>query len=257
MVDVDPGRMAQVISNLLTNAAKYTPTEGDIHVHARREGGEVILEVTDNGIGIPAETIGRVFDPFVQDQQALDRARGGLGLGLTIVRNFVQLHGGTVTASSGGANQGSTFSVRLPALVREEPAFDERTTQPVPVQRANVRRVLVVDDNVDAADMVVATLEALGHHAEAAHDGPSALVLAARLRPNIALLDIGLPVMDGYELARRFRELPELRDTRLIALTGYGSESDRARSLEAGFDEHLVKPLRLERLEEVLDARPS
>ncbi len=257
LVDVDAGRMAQVISNLLTNAAKYTPAEGEIQVVAEREGADILLHVRDNGIGIPAESIGRVFEPFVQDEQALDRARGGLGLGLTIVRNFVELHGGSVTVASPGRNGGSTFTVRLPAVVLGDAADDLRTTQPFKVPRPNMRRVLVVDDNVDAADLVVETLSALGHQAEAAHDGPSALVAAARLRPNIALLDIGLPVMDGYELARRFRELPELRNTKLVALTGYGTESDRARSLEAGFDEHLVKPLALERLEEVLDSSSS
>jgi signal transduction histidine kinase len=257
LVDVDAGRIAQVISNLLTNAAKYTPAEGEIDVVAEREGGEVVLHVRDNGIGIPPESIDRVFDAFVQDEQALDRARGGLGLGLTIVRNFVELHGGTVTVASGGPNAGSTFTVRLPAITATDAADDLRATRPFKIPRLNARRVLVVDDNVDAADLVVETLSALGHQAVAAHDGPSALEAAARLRPNIALLDIGLPVMDGYELARRFRELPELRNTKLIALTGYGTESDRVRSLEAGFDEHLVKPLALERLEEVLESSSS
>ena len=167
------------------------------------------------------------------------------------------MHGGTVSAASGGANAGSTFTVRLPAVAERDVVEDTQVNQPVTVQRECSRRVLVVDDNVDAADLVAATLSALGHHAEVAHDGPSALAVASRMRPNIALLDIGLPVMDGYELARRLRELPELCNVRLIALTGYGTESDRRRSLEAGFDEHLVKPLALERLEEVLDAQPS
>ncbi len=257
IVDVDPGRMAQVISNLLTNAAKYTPAEGEIDVVAKRDGEEVCVHVKDNGIGIAAESIGRVFDPFVQEQQALDRARGGLGLGLTIVRNFVKLHGGTVSAASDGANAGSTFTVRLPAVASTDVSDEMRTTQPFRVARANARRVLVVDDNVDAAELIVATLESLGHQAEAAFDGPSALEVAVRLVPNVALLDIGLPVMDGYELARRLRELPALRETRLIALTGYGTDDDRARSLQAGFDEHLVKPLALARLEAVLDALPS
>jgi CheY-like chemotaxis protein/two-component sensor histidine kinase len=257
LLDADRGRMAQVVSNLLTNAAKYTPSEGEIHVVAGREGGEIVFYIRDTGIGIPPESIGRVFEPFVQDEQALDRARGGLGLGLTIVRNFVALHGGTVNVVSAGPNTGSTFTVRLPAVSEQDLVDDSAVTQPVVPPRANARRVLVVDDNIDAADLVAATLSALGHHAEVAHDGPSALAVASRMRPNIALLDIGLPVMDGYELARRMRELPELRHVRLIALTGYGTESDRMRSLEAGFDEHLVKPLALERLEEVLDAQPS
>jgi CheY-like chemotaxis protein/nitrogen-specific signal transduction histidine kinase len=257
IVDADPGRMAQVISNLLTNAAKYTPAEGEIVVDANRDGDDIGLSVRDNGIGIAADSIGRVFEPFVQEQQALDRSRGGLGLGLTIVRNFVELHGGTVAVASEGLNAGSTFTVRLPAVPGTEVTDELRTTQPLRIHHANARRVLVVDDNVDAAELVVAALESLGHRAEAAYDGPSALVAAARLRPNIALLDIGLPVMDGYELARRLRAIPELHGTRLVALTGYGTEEDRARSLKAGFDEHLVKPLALARLEQVLESSPT
>jgi signal transduction histidine kinase/DNA-binding response OmpR family regulator len=254
LVEVDRGRMAQVVSNLLTNAAKYTPPDGELHISARRDGDSVVLAVRDNGIGISADTIGRVFEPFVQDKQALDRARGGLGLGLTIVRTFVEMHGGRVTAVSDGVGCGSTFSVHLPAAMPVEVAAALLVDPLVPGAKIHARRVLVVNDNVDAADLVVATLSALGHQAVAAHDGPSALGLASSLRPHVAILDIGLPVMDGYELARRIRALPELHDMRLVALPGYGTDSDRARSLEAGFDEHLVKPLKLERLEAVLEA---
>jgi signal transduction histidine kinase/DNA-binding response OmpR family regulator len=258
LVDVDPGRMAQVFSNLLTNAAKYTPPGGSIQVTAARHGDQIVLQVRDNGIGIAADTIGRVFEPFVQDSQALDRARGGLGLGLTIVRNFVELHRGQVTVESPGKDLGSTFTVTLPVAGRLATADeDTKVTQPIQVQRPDARRVLVVDDNTDAADLVVATLSALGHHAEAAHDGPSALALASRLRPELALLDIGLPVMDGYELARRLRTMPGLDHVRLVALTGYGTDRDRQRSIDAGFDEHLVKPLALERLEQVLASMPE
>jgi signal transduction histidine kinase/DNA-binding response OmpR family regulator len=255
LVDVDPGRMAQVFSNLLTNAAKYTPPDGSVAVMASRRGDRIVVQVHDNGVGIAADSIERVFEPFVQDSQALDRARGGLGLGLTIVRNFVELHGGEVSVESPGEGLGSTFTVMLPVAARPTTADeDTNVTQPVRVQRPDARRVLVVDDNTDAADLVVATLSALGHHAEAAHDGPSALALASRLRPDLALLDIGLPVMDGYELARRLRTVPGLDQVRLVALTGYGTDRDRERSMEAGFDEHLVKPLALERLEQVLAA---
>jgi signal transduction histidine kinase len=256
LVDVDRGRMAQVFSNLLTNAAKYTPADGVLHIGASRDGDAIVIAVRDNGIGISADTIGRVFEPFVQDEQALDRARGGLGLGLTIVRTFVDMHGGSVTAASEGVGRGSTFTVRVPAAMPIEVVDAPQVVTPPRGARSHARRVLVVDDNVDAADLVVATLSALGHEAVAAHDGPSALGLASRLRPHIAILDIGLPVMDGYELARRIRALPELHATRLIALTGYGTDSDRARSLEAGFDEHIVKPLARERLEAVLEASP-
>jgi signal transduction histidine kinase/DNA-binding response OmpR family regulator len=252
-VDVDRGRMAQVFSNLLTNAAKYTSPDGEIEVIARADGDSVVIHVRDNGIGISADTIGRVFEPFVQDEQALDRARGGLGLGLTIVRTFVEMHGGSVSVNSGGVGCGSTFSVRLPAAATQQAGDATQIIPAIVLPKTQARRVLVVDDNVDAADLVVATLSALGHEAVAAHDGPSALGLASSMRPHLAILDIGLPVMDGYELARRIRQLPELQGMRLVALTGYGSDSDRARSLEAGFDEHLVKPLALERLEAVLE----
>jgi signal transduction histidine kinase/DNA-binding response OmpR family regulator len=252
-VDVDPARMAQVLSNLLTNAAKYTPSGGDIAVSVAREGDDEVIRVSDTGIGLAADQIAKMFEPFVQDPQSLDRSRGGLGLGLAIVKNLVERHGGSVHATSGGPGRGSEFIVRLPALhpapVVDVPA-DAKTSSSV---KGHGRTILVVDDNIDAAQMVVDTLQMLGHEATAAYDGPSALGMVTRVKPDVALLDIGLPVMDGYELARRLRDMPELRGVRLIALTGYGQDSDRARSLAAGFDDHLVKPLRLELLEEILE----
>jgi signal transduction histidine kinase/DNA-binding response OmpR family regulator len=250
-IDVDPARMAQVLSNLLTNAAKYTPPNGDVTVSAARDGGDVVVRVRDTGIGIPADTLPRMFEPFVQDPQSLDRSRGGLGLGLAIVKNLVEMHGGQVSATSSGLNRGSEFVIRLPATGAIDATHGHSESHELAV-RPNAHTVLVVDDNVDAAQMVVESLHMLGHEALATYDGPSALGVAVGMRPDIALLDIGLPVMDGYELARRLRDLPELEGVKLIAVTGYGQESDRQRSLAAGFDEHLVKPLRLEKLEEIL-----
>jgi signal transduction histidine kinase/CheY-like chemotaxis protein len=250
-IDADPARMAQVLSNLLTNAAKYTPINGDVAIAAAREGGEIVVSVCDTGIGIAPDTLARIFEPFVQDPQSLDRSRGGLGLGLAIVKNLVEMHGGQVNAKSGGLNRGSEFVVRIPAIGTVA-ATDGHGESHDFAARPNAHTVLVVDDNVDAAQMVVESLHMLGHEAVATYDGPSALGVAPGMRPDIALLDIGLPVMDGYELARRLRDMPELEGVKLIAVTGYGQESDRQRSLAAGFDEHLVKPLRLEKLEEIL-----
>ena len=249
VVDGDATRLAQVLSNLMTNAAKYTESGGQITVEAERRGREVEIRVRDNGIGIAPDVLPRVFEFFVQDRQALDRAQGGLGLGLAIVRNLVTMHGGTVSARSEGIGRGSEFTVRLPAAGR---------MAEVPVARAlsavtrpattGAHRVLVVDDNEDAAALLAESLGSLGHQTEVAADGPSALRMAETFQPDIALLDIGLPVMDGYELAHRLRERPELGRLRLIAVTGYGQESDRSLSRKAGFDAHLVKPVQFERL---------
>jgi PAS domain S-box-containing protein len=254
LVDGDSERLAQVVSNLLTNAAKYTKPGGHIDLKAAREGEEVVVRVRDSGIGIAPELLPRVFDLFVQSERALDRSQGGLGLGLPIVKTLTEMHGGRVLAESEGHGHGSTFVIRLPALAGP-------SVTPVPSAGAAPRhrrrpgqghRVLVVDDNQDAADALVEALGAAGHQALAAYDGPSALDAAARVQPEAAFLDIGLPVMDGYELARRLRELlgPGVK---LVAVTGYGQDRDRALSREAGFDEHLVKPVDLAFLEKVLD----
>jgi signal transduction histidine kinase/DNA-binding response OmpR family regulator len=252
-VEADRDRLAQVIANLLTNAAKYSEVGSRIVVSARRENGVVRLGVRDEGIGIAPEMLQHVFEPFVQQPQTLDRARGGLGLGLTIVRSLTQKHGGTVHVESEGLGHGSEFIVRLPAI--EMPDADNQLETSVPsaprVASAS-SRVLVVDDNVDAADMLRRALETLGFAVEVAHDGPSALEQLQTFAPDIAVLDIGLPVMDGYELARRLRG--ERGNIRLIAVTGYGLESDRERSSGAGFDAHLVKPIDLAQLAEALAA---
>jgi PAS domain S-box-containing protein len=245
----DAVRLAQVVSNLLTNAAKYTEPGGRIELTAFREGDDVVLRVRDNGIGIGPEMLGSVFDLFAQEQQSLERAKGGLGLGLTIVKSLVELHGGTVTAESPGQGQGSTFTIRLPVGVSSTPAPPSIAARDRVAARARSLNVLVVDDNVDAAELLAMALGRMGHEIRVAHDGPSALQLVESFIPDVAVLDIGLPVMDGYELAERLRSIPALREARLIAVTGYGQATDREKSAAAGFDAHLVKPVRLAELE--------
>jgi PAS domain S-box-containing protein len=244
----DPARLAQVFANLLTNASKYTPEAGHITVTAEARGDQVRVSVRDTGIGIRPEMLGRIFELFEQERQELDRARGGLGLGLSIVRSLVSMHGGTVEASSAGLGEGSEFVVELP---RSE---DPVTPAPVdpwggPGRRGPGRRVLVVDDNRDAAQLLSEALRAMGHQVQVAHDGPEALAQLEVFLPEVALLDIGLPVMDGYELARRIRAHPRLSHARLLAVTGYGQARDREEAAAAGFDGHFVKPVDLAELE--------
>jgi len=258
LVHADRLRMAQVIANLLTNAAKYTESGGHIDVYGERDGASVVVRVRDSGVGIAADMLPRVFDLFVQERQTIDRSRGGLGLGLTIVRNLVDLHGGQVSARSDGPGKGSEFVVSLPAASAEPSEPHAVATQPA--ARAPVvdgQRVLIVDDNEDAADMLAMVLRARGYDTRVAHDGPSALRTIEDFKPQAALLDIGLPVMDGFELARRLRALPELDGLRLIAVTGYGQDTDRRRSHDAGFDHHLVKPIDVGSVVALLDARAS
>jgi PAS domain S-box-containing protein len=241
----DAGRLTQVFANLLTNAAKFTPAEGTIRVTAKVDGDRVLVSVHDTGIGIAPELLSHVFETFVQGERA-ETVRGGLGLGLAIVKSLTELHGGSVSAHSRGAGQGSEFVVELPRLIAtgSRERLEEGGCKGSPATRSV--RVLIVDDNVDAAEMLGEALGAFGHVVSVAADGPSALELAAKAPPEVALLDIGLPVMDGYEVARRLREIPGCKRTRLIALTGYGQESDRERSRQAGFDQHLVKPVDLD-----------
>jgi len=245
----DETRIAQVISNLLVNAAKYTECGGTIAVYALRDRDELVLRVRDNGMGIPPDILPHLFERFVQGARTIDRAEGGLGLGLAIVSSLVEMHGGSVRAHSAGIGKGSEFEVRLPALApaaaeaRIAAGTPTAIAVPPPVEAC---RVLVVDDNTDAADLLAEALERMGHSTRVAYDGPSALRVAAEFLPEIAVLDIGLPVMDGFELAQRIRhDLDPSGDMRLIALTGYGQESDRRRSSEAGFDSHMVKPVEL------------
>ena len=248
LVDADSGRLAQVFGNLLTNAAKYTPPGGEIVLSATLESDEVVISVRDTGVGIPPDLLPKVFDLFVQNRQTLDRSQGGLGIGLAIVRSLVILHGGTVTAQSEGAGRGSTFIVRLPSAGAAAARLESPAPGPGLLPQVNQRRVLIVDDNEDAAEMLADGLSMLGYLTRTAHDGPSALGMLHEFRPDVALLDIGLPVMDGYELARAMRERPELADMRLVAITGYGQESDRQLALRAGFDHHMTKPVDFSKL---------
>jgi len=251
VVEVDRGRMMQVFSNLLTNAAKYTPAGGNISITAVRDGGEIVISFEDTGAGISAELLPRVFDLFVQSRRTLDRSQGGLGLGLAIVKNLVAMHGGSVSAKSEGLGHGSTFTVRLPDA-RISPIPNEPEQSPaIARSQPNGHRVLIVDDNEDGAEMLAQLLERLGYRTATAHDGPNALRIAAEFSPQIALLDIGLPIMDGYELAKRIRE--QWADVKLVAITGYGQESDRERAHRTGFQSHLTKPVNVEVLTKLLE----
>jgi signal transduction histidine kinase len=261
--DADPIRLAQVASNLLSNAVKYTPDGGRIElaVEAAQRGNgppQATLSVRDTGAGIPGETLPRIFELFSQGEHLNGHREGGLGVGLALVRELVALHGGTVEVSSAGVGQGAEFVVRLPLVAAPERAVREpasRTGALVP--RPATRRVLVVDDNRDSAESLAALLGILGHEVHQSYDGPGAIDLARTWTPDLILLDIGMPQMSGHEVARRLRADPGLADTRLIALTGYGSADDRRESDEAGFDGHLVKPIDFAALERILASLPA
>jgi PAS domain S-box-containing protein len=243
-VEGDATRLEQVIANLISNAAKYTDPGGRIAVHVAQTDGEVVIGVRDDGIGIAADMLPRVFDLFAQAERSLARLQGGLGIGLTIVKRLVELHGGRVEARSDGLGKGAEFVVRLPAVPAEIAAADDTDIAATPSDdRAECTRVLIVEDNVDAADSLVALLEVMGHRVRVANDGPRALEIARARPPDLMLVDIGLPGMDGYEVAREVRRDAALRDVVLVALTGYGRDEDRDRALAAGFDRHLVKPV--------------
>ncbi len=251
-VDGDEVRLTQVVTNLLTNAARYTPAGGDIDVGAAREGDEVVLRVRDNGKGIDPDLLPKMFDMFVQGPRGPDRAEGGLGLGLTLVRMLTELHGGTVAAASNGPGQGSEFTVRLPASTRSRP--EVRPAERSAVLRARApRRVLLVDDNRDGAEMIAQLLAAVGHDVRVANDPAQALREADSFSPQVAILDIGLPVMDGIALGLELRERLGPATPTLVALSGYGQEQDRRRSQEAGFALHLVKPVDTDMLVHMLD----
>jgi PAS domain S-box-containing protein len=243
VLECDPVRMAQVVGNLLLNAAKYTDQAGSISLTAERVDGEVVICVRDTGVGIDPELLPHVFDLFTQADRSLARSQGGLGIGLTVVKHLVEMHGGSVHAGSAGASQGSEFVIRLPALP-PQPRGDDAWPTGVEVQpRGSPRRVLVVDDNVDAVQSTAILLRMLGHKVETAHDGHSALETVQTFQPEVILLDIGLPGISGYDVARALRAKPENRPLILVAVTGYGQDEDCRRSAEAGFDRHLVKPV--------------
>ncbi|MBN9521011.1 response regulator [bacterium] len=249
--DADRTRLAQIFANLLNNAAKYTPAGGPIALTASRDNGTAVVRVADTGVGIPADMLPKVFDMFTQVGASIDRAQGGLGIGLTLVKRLVELHGGTVRAESPGTGRGSTFTVRLPLDLTApagagDPAADGGTGARL--------RVLVVDDNRDAAESLGLVLEMKGHEVRAAFDGPEALRVLGAYRPHLVLLDLGLPGMTGFEVARKIRESPSLRGVMLVALTGWGQEEDRRRTRAAGFDHHLVKPADPDAVERILSA---
>ncbi len=254
VLDVDPARIAQVLSNLLNNAAKYTPPGGAISLFIEEAGNDVIIRVQDNGIGISPELQPKLFDLFVQADQSLSRSRGGLGIGLTVVRSLVEMHDGSVSVQSKGPGQGSEFSIRIPRSARPALLVADRARAAVqPGVKLPRQRILVVDDNLKNAASLKVLLQALGHEVHTAHDGVTALELLRELHPDVVFLDIGLPLVDGYEVARLCRKDPALDHIILVALTGYGQEEDRLRSQDAGFNAHLVKPVDLEELRLLLD----
>ena len=249
-LNADVSRMEQVLVNLLTNAAKYTGEGGRIWMTVQHEGDECVLRVRDNGVGIPQELLPRIFDLFTQAERSLDRSQGGLGIGLALVQRLTNLHGGTVEAES-ELGKGSEFVVRLPVLLSDtRPSMPVASDQDMPLTRP--LRVLVVDDNVDTVLSFSMLLHASGHDVHTAHDGMAAVQAALEYKPDVVLLDIGLPVLNGYEVARRIRLEPTLEHIVLVALTGYGQETDRQTALQAGFNHHLVKPARLEQLHKIL-----
>jgi signal transduction histidine kinase/ActR/RegA family two-component response regulator len=254
LVSADPDRLAQVVSNLLSNAARYTDAGGRIAVTARREGSGVLVEVSDNGMGISQEMLPHIFDQFVRGPGAADRAQSGLGLGLSIVKTLTELHGGTASALSKGLGQGSTFSIRLPALPEDFVAPIHESKEAGLERAKTPKRVLLVDDNEDAVETLAEILRAAGHDVRVAYDGPQALAMIAQYRPAVAVLDIGLPVMDGYELAEAIRRKLGVETPYLMALTGYGQEGDHQRSRAAGFATHFVKPVEADVLLEAIAA---
>ncbi|MBG9389863.1 ATP-binding protein [Caenimonas aquaedulcis] len=246
----DATRIAQAVGNLLNNAAKYTPPRGHVKLEARQEGGAAVIEVSDDGVGIPPEMLETVFSLFTQVGRTLDRAQGGLGIGLYLVRSLVELHRGTVTAHSDGPGQGSRFTIRIPCLLRAAPVAEPQ--EPVAAAPAGGMKVLVVDDNEDAAETLATVLEMTGRSTKTVFTGEDVQAAAEAFRPDVVLLDIGLPGISGYQVARQLRADPRFARTVLIAVTGWGSADDRRRSAEAGFDEHLTKPIDLAALEPLL-----
>jgi signal transduction histidine kinase/ActR/RegA family two-component response regulator len=241
-VNADVARLAQTISNLLNNSAKFTEEGGRISLEAEAQGSHIVFRIRDTGIGIPHDMLTSIFELFTQAHQTLDRTQGGLGIGLTLVRQLVELHGGSVQAYSAGPGKGSEFSVRLP-IAAEAPEVRIPAVKAVQVREIVPQRILVVEDNVNSAEMLVALLQIEGHEVQVAHDGPIAVEIAREFRPGVILLDIGLPKMDGFEVARHLRSFAETRAATLIAISGYGQAADRQRSKDAGFDHHLVKPV--------------
>ncbi|MFL6577896.1 MAG: ATP-binding protein, partial [Povalibacter sp.] len=246
----DFDRLSQVFTNLLSNAAKYTDAGGFIHVSVTREKGEAVIRVVDSGIGIPPADSTHVFDLFSQVRAHQGRTGGGLGIGLSLVKSIVGMHGGRVDAFSAGPGCGSTFTVRLPLLLSGR--YVSAVSSDAAPHATPGRRVLIADDNADAASSLAMVLELMGHQVWTAHDGQDALEKATEIEPEFVFLDLGMPRLDGYEAARRLRKSPIGAQTTLVALTGWGQDNDRRKTIEAGFDRHLVKPVQASQLHEIL-----
>jgi CheY-like chemotaxis protein/two-component sensor histidine kinase len=241
-VDGDKTRLVQVLGNILSNASKFTDVGGRIHLKVAREGPSVAISVTDNGIGIAPELMPRIFELFAQVHARSQTPQGGLGIGLALVRRLVEMHGGSVSAESGGAGKGTEFIVRLPVV----PTPSRAATTPSPsevIPHLQARRILVADDNYDAAESLATLLELRGHEVRKAHDGEEVLAIGETFEPEIVLLDLGMPTMDGYETARRLRRSAWGEQATVVAITGWGQQQDRQRTAKAGFDAHLVKPV--------------
>jgi CheY-like chemotaxis protein len=256
-VEADRVRMQQVVSNLIHNAIKFTPNGGMVDVVLYRKGDQAVLRVRDSGVGISPAMLPRVFDLFTQANVSPDRTQGGLGIGLTLAKQLVEMHGGRIEARSHGVDGGCEFEVSLP-LIAELKTKSEQASDKAPREHAKTRRVLIVEDNVDAAESLSMLLEILGHEVRIEATGASALEAIRTTDFQAVLIDIGLPDMDGYEVARQIRMLPGSRTRLLVALTGYGQEEDKRRALSAGFDQHLIKPVDVEHLQNLLtDSNPS
>jgi CheY-like chemotaxis protein len=245
-------RLAQVFSNLLNNSAKYTTPGGRIWLVAETVGNKAIVRVRDNGLGIPLDSLPRIFEMFSQVDANMERSQGGLGIGLTLVRRLVEMHGGTVEAHSDGPGQGSEFSVILPLLEKAIEDQGSRSGRGEPVAASLKRRILIVDDNHDSAMSLGMMLTLMGNETRLAHDGLAAVEAASNFLPDIVLLDIGLPKLNGYEACRRMRTHAWSKDMVIVALTGWGQEDDRRRSAEAGFNHHMVKPIEVIEIEKIL-----
>lgn len=252
LLDADPVRLTQVVGNLLTNAAKYTDSRGEIGVTVERDGDQAVLTIRDTGIGIATDMLSQIFELFVQADHASSKSQGGLGIGLTLVKNLVEMHGGSISAYSRGLDQGSEFRVRLP-LMSQKPKAPEVISVAAPVVPISGQRLLIVDDNRDAAVSLSMLLRLQGHEVRVAHDGPSGLEMAKEFQPNVIFLDIGMPGMDGCEVARQVRKTPGIEQTVLAALTGWGQQEDRRRTADAGFNHHFVKPPDPKQIEKLLN----
>jgi two-component system CheB/CheR fusion protein len=251
----DASRLVQVVVNLLSNAANYSPRNSVVRLLVTIEGGQGVVRVIDHGVGIESELQHKIFDLFVQSEQRLDRSRGGLGVGLSLAKSIIDLHGGTIEVHSDGPGRGSDFKVSIP-LVQQ--SMLEWGPQRTPARRTDKCRIVLVDDQEDSREMLRMLLESRDHVVIDVEDGPTAIEVISRERPDVAFIDIGLPVMNGYEVAQRIRNRPELEDVLLVALTGYGAPSDVSAARAAGFDEHVIKPAELAKLEKILASkRPS